>query len=530
MNLRRKKPDINKGVNTGKNVYDIVKNVPIPMWLKIGLTIGAALAAMFFGAEAYAQNNVNAKRVSLDTLRARDSALGGTGNFNMPYSYESGVYSTMFVNDTLLHEWVQKNGGGSPVIPINQIVRGSGTGITSSSGFTYNGTNAIGNTGSFQWDNVNIDNTSVKTTIASNLNLGRGSTDYVSISATTFFPLIGTYDLGANNNPFNSLFIGNSSSTSELTGVFTADRTATFQDSDGTVAWLTDIPSIAQPADQIVRGSGTGITSSAGFTYDGTNAIGNTGSFTWDNVNINSNQIQNTSGGLLIENIGISGTNIEGQTTFVGIDDDLLPIGTSRRLGLTTNPWLSVAVGGSSGNTSTISGTFTTNRSVTLPDLSGTVFLGTHSKPASNVVLDQNEYLSLNINGTTYKVALIDELVANTPTNGVGNAPISYNYIFDTSAGGGAVGDVMTLKYYDQTNTLQTLTRTGNQTDVDANITVAYGSTISMRFVNTTFTDGNLYWQGNLVATVTGAGTIDYNTPPIYALSVSPNGVRFVGN
>ena len=81
----------------------------------IYLLIAVILTIFITTVKCSAQLNYNAKRISADTLRGRSSSQGGTGQLNWPYNFTRS-YPFITVNDTLLHVWVGRHGGGGSSI------------------------------------------------------------------------------------------------------------------------------------------------------------------------------------------------------------------------------------------------------------------------------------------------------------------------------------------------------------------------------------------------------------------------------
>jgi hypothetical protein len=368
MRAFKKKPDIKKGVETGKTVAELLKGINVPLWLKIGITIGAALAAMFFGAEAYAQNNYNAKRVTLDTLRARNSVLGGTGNFNMPYSWTPGTYSTMFVNDTTLHEWIGEH-GGTDLGNLSGFIQGDGLGGYIGSTITSIVDNSIESVGSTMTFRPGL-STRFQIT-SSNIVTYR---DFVPVSS-------GVYNSGIVNarwlNTYqNTARIGTGNSfSSGLTGTFTADRTATFPDKSGTVAFLSDItttvPGGSGSEIQYRAGASTfgGVPSSSvsgtSVTFGG-NVTGNL--FAVGNVRLLTTGLTSTGGGDV--SLGSTGNLIINNTLLS--NSPTLSLGTSLNYfssAYATNYYMRSTGGFLTG----LASTATTGRTATFPDKTGTV-------------------------------------------------------------------------------------------------------------------------------------------------------------
>ena len=76
------------------------------------------LTALFLllSCAAFGQRNLYVKQLSADSIKARVDTLNFPYNFSGPFNVAT---PTIAVNDTLLHLWVQNQGGGGAVIPSN---------------------------------------------------------------------------------------------------------------------------------------------------------------------------------------------------------------------------------------------------------------------------------------------------------------------------------------------------------------------------------------------------------------------------
>ena len=76
------------------------------------------LTALFLllSCAAFGQRNLYVKQLSADSIKARVDTLNFPYNFSGPFNVST---PTIAVNDTLLHLWVQNQGGGGAVIPSN---------------------------------------------------------------------------------------------------------------------------------------------------------------------------------------------------------------------------------------------------------------------------------------------------------------------------------------------------------------------------------------------------------------------------
>ena len=98
--------DPNVSIKTPKNLPNI-KLGDKPKIVKCIIFFFVASIVFMFSTPVNAQLNFNARRISMDTVRARTTEQGGiTGILQLPYNY-SGTYPSIEVNDTLLHEWIE---------------------------------------------------------------------------------------------------------------------------------------------------------------------------------------------------------------------------------------------------------------------------------------------------------------------------------------------------------------------------------------------------------------------------------------
>ena len=81
-------------------------------WIRVITIIGLLL---LLSISTFAQRNLYVKQLSADSVKARVDTLNFPYNFSGPFS---AAVPTIAVNDTLLHEWVQNQGGGG-AIPSN---------------------------------------------------------------------------------------------------------------------------------------------------------------------------------------------------------------------------------------------------------------------------------------------------------------------------------------------------------------------------------------------------------------------------
>src|SRR5690606_10845558 len=98
--------------------------------------------------------------------------------------------------------------------------------------------------------------------------------------------------------------------------------------------------------------------------------------------------------------------------------------------------------------------------------------------------------------------------------------PLSFTYNIDTGGGSGTVNDIITIKYYDTSGVLNTITRTGNQSDVaGANITdMAYGSNIYISSEGDgTGTTNEILFNGVQVTSGTSSDTIEFTSSALYS-------------